>query len=118
MPPIEEMDLEDTAVIWVKTGVDRYNEPVLTTPSEIPCRWIDVRKQSIGRDGTPLALDAIVIVADPVREGQVMWRGTLATWNPALKNELVEIVTLKNTPSSNGRNARIELGLRKFKQKL
>lgn len=118
MPPLEESDMHQEAVYWTKTGLDRYNNPVLGSPVEIICRWVNKRGQTLGPNGTPIALDAIVVVPVEIREGTLMWEGKLSDWNPALKNELMEVVTYNETPSINARFQRYQLGLKKFKQTL
>lgn len=115
MPPIEEMDLHDEAVLRTVTGRDRYNEPILSAPSQITCRWDEDRTESIGPDGTPIAIDAAIVTSERIPDQALLWLGTLAAYNATANPEHLQVMTSGKTPSIDGRVYRYEYGLVRYK---
>lgn len=115
MPPIEEMDQHQEAVLRTITGKDRYNEPTLSAPVEITCRWDEDRREITGPDGNPIAVDAAVIVSEPIPDGAIMWLGTLDDYNAEDAPEHLQVITIGKTPSLDARVTRYEYGLTRYK---
>jgi hypothetical protein len=126
MPSLETIDLYDVAVLWARNGRDnRYGEPDVDAPVEIQCRWIQSRREVMGPDNTPIALDATVIVRQLVPIGSLMLLGTLNDWygtgtgtGSGSSDEAIELMQVEThsiTPDLRHRSTRREMGLVKFR---
>lgn len=81
--PGEESFLNQYAVVWPAGAPDAYGEvtrgePVVYGPDQtgrFRCGWKKKRRTSVGPQGTPVALDATMIVIDPVAEGSLVYLG-------------------------------------------
>ena len=117
MPAIEDEDLNQTAVLWPWTGVDAYNEPTRGEPEEIDVRWNTKRREVTGPTGTPMALDATVIVAQSVVVGSLLMLSALedvvGTGNP--NAEVMQVMSYSETPDLRGIEVRREVGLVRFR---
>lgn len=76
--------LKQTCVYWALAetdsggdGVDNYGMPVVTTPVEINCRWVDKNEEFIGADGTKHISKSIVYVGQDVDIGGILMLGGL-----------------------------------------
>lgn len=122
VPPIEETDLEETAVLWPVVSRDRYGNYRFGTKTEVDCRWINKQSQALDPNGQPTRVDASAVVADDIDIGSLMKLGTLAslevtgTGPDANDNLLMEVVTVSSTPSINVRSYRRKVGLIFFKK--
>lgn len=78
MPAIEEMFLEQTAVLWEAAGTDIYGREVVSSdPYEVSVVWTWGRSQSRDAKGNVIAIDATVLIFQEVPVDSVMWLGTL-----------------------------------------
>jgi hypothetical protein len=120
MPPFEVMDLNQTALLWEKTGDDLHGEPVLAEPVEISVRWVWEDRVASGSQGNPVALDATVVVEIDVPWGSVLWEGDLDDWYSAgsAGAYLMEVASLSTTPDIKNRHTRRTLGLTRFRGEL
>jgi hypothetical protein len=119
MPPLERMDRRQTAVLWGKSGVDRYGEPKVAEPDEIEVRWVTGRKESTAKDGSTIALDAEAIVGQRIAVGSQMWLGTLEEWygtgSSGDATEVMRVATYEEVPDIKGRNVQRVVGLMRFR---
>lgn len=124
MPPIETAFRRQTAVLWELLRVDAYNEPVVDAPVEIACRWKWGTAQQAGPQGTPITVDATVVVAQDVTIGSLMFEGDLNDWlghsgsgsgSAGDYSSIMEVVSANFTPDLKARNTRRTLGLRYFR---
>lgn len=124
MPPLETAFRRQTAVLWEWLRVDAYNEPVRSAPVEIECRWKWATTMQAGPQGTPISVDATVVVAQDVPIGSLMFEGDLVEWlghsgtgsgSAGDGTALMEVVTASFTPDLKNRNVRRTLGLRYFR---
>ena len=94
------------AVWWAQipgSSPDAYGNPKLSPPVEIACRWEEIVKEFIGKDGTPQISSAVVYPDRVLTIGDVLWLGTLASvpypgqarTNPAWK----EVKGFSSTPN-------------------
>ena len=100
MPPIEELGRQQKAVLWNRTGYSKFNEPELGSPEEIKVRWDDVRRESIDSRGTPIVIDADVVVNQEVPIGSLLWLGSLDDWSiscTADNNNVMQVIGKKST---------------------
>lgn len=121
MPPMEKRHRKQKAVLWPILGVDEFNEPTYDDPVELNVRWTWKNMQAVSPTGSPMALDAQVVVGEVVYIGSLMWEGTLADWygtgSAGDDDAVMYVVTsnetadLKNRPNHRRRT----LGLSRFK---
>lgn len=79
MPVLEKMDLNQTAVLWLKLSENQYAQPVVNPVGvEIRVRWNDKRTQRQDKDGNPIFYDATVVVSQDVPVDSILWLGELA----------------------------------------
>lgn len=116
MPPLEEMGLNDPAVLWRKTGENRNSEPVLAAPLQIWTTWKSSQSVRPGPNGEPIAFDAQVVSVDGLSEGDILWKGELTNWSG--EGDLMEVQTVSGKDSVNGRVMRQECGLSRFRRTL
>jgi hypothetical protein len=119
MPSIEQSDRYQTAVLWVKTGVDRYGASVVADPVEIRVRWNVRRTEGTDALGNPIALDAQVVVDRVISIDSQMWLGSLAHWygtgSAGQDDEVMFVRTFDRVLDVKGRVARMQVGLSRFK---
>ncbi len=124
MPPIETAYRRQTALLWRWLRVDGDNEPIVDAPEEITVRWKWGQTQMAGPQGTPVGVDATVIVAEDIVIGSHMWEGTLDEWlghsgsgsgSAGDYTFLMEVIASNFTPDLKNRNTRRTLGLRYFR---
>lgn len=117
--PIERDDLHQKAVLWLKTGTDRYGRPVTGTPVQINVRWEWVSGLSISAASQVAGLDATVACDREVPLEARMWLGELADWygsgSDTLDDEVCEVVRKHTTPDIKNRSTRHVVGLKKLK---
>lgn len=119
MPPIEDQDRHQTAVLWQATGrTDRKGVPILQPPEEVVVRWESVRSESRGEEGDRRTLDATVITHRDIPVGSQMWLGTLddymgstGTGSAGADDEMMEVISADKTPDIVGRSYQRSLGL-------
>jgi hypothetical protein len=107
MPPLEETDRLQYAVLWEFAGNDDYGQPsVVTQGIELEVRWKFKRGSSVDAKGLPVAYDAVVIVDREIAVGSNMWLGRLADWDDALKDEVMYVIEYNSTPDLRNINER------------
>ena len=116
MPPIERSGRHQKAVLWRKVGQTDDNVPIVSAADEIDVRWNDRRTETVASDGTPLVLDATVVIGlEDVPDGSILWKGNLENFtNGAITTELFRVVTARYTPDVKARNTRRVLGLQRY----
>ena len=124
MPAFEVRDLFQRAVLWPFLGqFDEHGQHMVSLEAvdEIPVRWNDVHKEALDRDGNSVAINAEVVVQQPVPIGSNLWLGRLIDLpRPGLlppSNVMVVISTTK-TPDMKNRNQRQTLSLMRLKDQL
>lgn len=108
MPSPERAHCNQRAVLWEKTGDDMQGQPILTTPVEIPVRWVDVYREITRKDGTPLALTADLISLQSIPLGSLVWLGELEAWygtgSAGYDDDLYQVQTGDRTPDVKNRS--------------
>lgn len=121
MPAFETMDLHDTAVLWVRSGKDKYNEPTVTAPIEVMVRWTFTDSRMVNKNGDEVQLDAEVVVSRDVPYDSLLWLGTLSDWqgvgSGGQDTELMQVKVKRYAQDIKGRNTRRTLGLMRYKNK-
>lgn len=102
MPAIEKVDLRTKAVLWPSTGLDNDGEHTHGSPVEIMSRWELGRREIIGPDGSPRAVDGAIQVDREIATGSLLWKGELADVSDASGLMSVEMYT--EVPDDRGRH--------------
>jgi hypothetical protein len=121
--PLEEVDLEQRAVLWDVVGRDEYNNVSVGPPQEVAVRWLSLSEEERAATVDTVGLDSVAVVARRVGIDSQMWLAPLAD-RPALEqwygtgsagheNEIMTVASYHETPSIDGRNVRRKVGLRK-----
>lgn len=124
MPALEQMDRNQIALLWVRTGTDDYGEhQVANEAVEISVRWNNKKHIVSLANGTPVTIDALVITDREIEVGSAMWLGSLDDLpgtgtgsNP--ETDLMEVVYCNVTKDLKGRNTRYSVGLKFSKDSL
>ena len=80
MPPLEDADLMESAVVWDKVSVDGYNNPIVSEPREVEARWKKGKREVGDLQSGSIQRDATVALSCSVKEGSIIWEGTLDEW--------------------------------------
>lgn len=124
MPPIEHMDMTETAVLWTKTGETRYSDPLVASPQEVAARWEKTARDAAGPNGSTLTLDASVALKVNVPDGSILYLGQLSDLTgtgtgtgdyPADGTPLYVVVTRDEAYDLKGRVVRHEYGLQRYR---
>lgn len=75
MPDYQTAHRLQYAVLWEFVRADSHGEPVVAAPVELEVRWVAKRREMIGPEGTPVAVDATAVVNRDVVVGSIMWLG-------------------------------------------
>lgn len=104
MPALETTELNQKAVLWAADGYDDHGEPKVDAGVEIDCRWENVTREVAGPGGTPIAIEAEVVVDRDVAIGSRMWLGELDDY--ASTETKLFTAAFEKTPDLKGRNYR------------
>lgn len=132
MPPIEMMDMLQTAVVWQALArANRKGETQVGEPEEIPVRWTWGRSQTIDARGNHINIDANAVVDQSIPLGSLIALGKLEDWldvgtapisSLSTLNELMVVVTYREVTDIKHRpeqgHIRRRLGLRRYKDVL
>lgn len=101
--------LPQRCVYWAATGADGFGRPVVADPVELPCRWEDRTRKTIGPTGDEVLSSATVYLASAVAVGGFLYKGPITDteesgWQTILKNNrgVKEIITAGTIPSLKG----------------
>ena len=64
------------AILWLRTGVSEFNEPLFSAPVEVACRWDDLSEVFFSSDGKELVSKAIVYPDREVPTGSYFLKAT------------------------------------------
>jgi hypothetical protein len=122
MPALETEGRLQKAVYWAKTGHSADGEATIAAPVELEVRWNNKQRVAINAQGTPVAVDAVVVVAQEIIVGSTMWLGELADWygtgSAGDDSGVMEVLTYNETPDLKKRNYRRTVGLVFYKDTL
>lgn len=126
MPPFEEMDRYQSAVLWEVNGYDAYGQPTVDRggPVELSVRWNYVKKEAPGPDEAGVLLDATVVTDRVIKVGSRMWPGELADYLGTGSgsgfddsSDVYRVVYCNRTfDLKGGRAKRYDVGLMKFRE--
>jgi len=124
MPPMEEADCWDTAVLWEHDGgFDAQGQPTYKDPVQLAwpngVRWIDKVSWSTDPLGNLVQVDATAVVLQDIPVHSRIWKGTLNDWvrdaTLATRDQRVMVVKTSNsTDDTKGRFSRRTVGLMKY----
>lgn len=97
MPAVEIRGLKQKAVLWRIAGYSSDGNPTVYNPEEINTRWEDGDSQILGKDGSPISINASIMVEEEIDVGSLLWKGTLASL-PASPSPIVEVMGLEIVP--------------------
>lgn len=127
MPPLEEVDCWDTAVLWPATGgYDKQGQPVLGDPVQLDypngVRWLNKLAYKLDPAGNVIAVDATAVVNQDIPIHSRMWLGALADWYgtgsaDTHDQNLMTVKTFDKTDDTKGRFSRRTVGLMRLHNK-
>jgi hypothetical protein len=120
MPEQEVSHLYQRAVLWPATGIPcRDGQPQQGAPVEIACRWNNTQRNVTLPNGTTIAIDATIVVAQVVPDDSLMALGTLEDWqgtgSAEPDSDLCIVKTLAETPDFRGRAVQRTLAAYKYR---
>lgn len=119
MSAIETRDLLQKIVLWPFVSYDSYGGFIVGPAHELSARWSRNRRETIDAQGTKIALDATVVVAQKIIVGSLVWLGELADWlgtgSAGDDSELMQVATYSETPDLRNKFIRREIGLVRYK---
>ena len=110
MPPIEEDELDQTALLWERIGTNDNGEPLLSLlPQEIDVRW-ENQFGGLGAISDESKYDVRIVVDRDIPKGSILRLGDLSDWQgtgSALdEQDLVEVVFSFKVPDLKAREYR------------
>ena len=128
MPPMEEDDLHQKAVLWPKAGFDLLGQPTRSEPVNLDVRWDSRRRQMVDANGNPVAVDATAVVLIEIEPGSTMWLAPnpaydgldqwLGTGSIGDDSGVMEVAVYNETPDISNRVVRRTVGLTFYKDTL
>lgn len=130
MPPLEQMDLHDPAVLWGYIRTDRNGEPVVAQPVQIMTRWEEGQLEIPRPGDTVLTVDAVIATNRNLALNSIIWEGQLLPDGTYLSYDdvaypstgptkyIYEIVHRVRAKDVKARYRRYEFGLRRYKDRL
>jgi hypothetical protein len=118
MPPLEEMDRHQDAVLWQSGATDEFGRPTAGPPVGLKVRWIQKRGEGVDSNGDAVAYDARVILDREVTVGSHMWLGSLEDWDDEGADEVMYVAGTNKVPSLNGRFYLFSVMLKRFREDL
>lgn len=122
MPPIEEHDMYDTAVLWAAVGYDKRGQVLVAQPVEISCRWENSPTKVKDSTTNSATSHATVFSAEFIPLGSILWEGTLAafmgTGSEGYDSGLMEVIGAPNTPDLKARFSRNQYSLSFYRDEL
>ena len=112
MPPLEEMDRNQDAVLWPFRGEDANGMPVVGQPVQLRVRWVDGVKSGTDPKGNPIAILAQVVVDRDVPINSVMCKGLVSSL-PVPDAQLRRVIGFQSADSLKGEATRREVTLAK-----
>lgn len=82
MPPLEEVSLNQTAVLWRAGPPDRYGTHQVYPPEEISVNWVERPGAAGGPQGGTDPVNGTVLVDVNIPLNSILWKGELADWTP------------------------------------
>lgn len=114
MPPLEDLEETEPALLWEFRRFDGAGEAVVAdAPEELDVRWVTTTRWVPGPDGQTLQIDAKVCPPRAVPPGSLLFRGSLSDYQDALLDgtaELYKTATRSEAKDLKGRHARYEYG--------
>jgi hypothetical protein len=118
--PYPETDYRfQNAVIWDKVDIDEYNNPIVAAARNICMRWEDTEQETINSKGDPIKLVALVITAEELVIGSILWKGKLASLPATTElTDLLQVITYWGVPDVKNRVSRRTYGLQRYTDEL
>lgn len=114
MPPLEDVDGVEPALLWEFRRHDGSGESVVAdAPEPLDVRWVTATRWVPGADGQALQIDAKVSPPRAVPLGSLFFRGTESDYHDALTDgtaELYKVATRQEARDVKGRTTRYEYG--------
>lgn len=119
MPSIETFHRHQKAVLWTRAGTTEFNEPAFSTPIELDVRWEWTQEESLDEAGSPIIVEAMVVVDREIQEGSLMWLGELEDWygtgSAGDDDYRMRVLRYNEVPDLKGRNYRRTVALVRFR---
>lgn len=119
MPPLEEIEGDEPAVLWAKSGEDANGEPVVGDPRQVWCQWAWKQRQVLGPNGAPTAVDATVsdlAQGIDVPLGSLFWQGSLEDFSAADAPFVMEVISIDQAMDLKQRFTAVNYGLAFFRR--
>jgi hypothetical protein len=119
MPPFEQMDREQPAVLYAVNGNTDEGEITVSGGVQLDVRWEDKQLQIFDANGQPVAIDAVVTVDRAIPVNSILWQGQLDEIDElATDLVLTQVKTCKVIPSLDARETNYVVGVARFKGRL
>ncbi len=123
-PPLEQMDLTQTAILWEIVGYDRNGMPTISAGVEIPVRWEEGNTEMVDTNDQRILVDVSIASNRNIKVDSLMWEGSIADLNELAgtgsppPDDLYQVVMRIRAKDILGRYNRYEFGLKRYKDRL
>jgi hypothetical protein len=121
MPPLSEINLNETVVYWRWLRNDRHNDPIVAPAVEINVKWEQQQTPGFDPQSRPIFFDVLVETSIDVPSGSILWYGELADWTGSASdqdNQLMQVATKDRSTDVRGQDVSYILRLRRYKSTL
>lgn len=107
MPAQESAFRREKAILFPRTGVDRFGKFTVGPAEEIDVRWVVTPSEKLDKDTNTKVISGKARVDVDVLEGSRIWQGTLADWlgtgSGGDDNMLLEVTVFDKVPDLKAR---------------
>lgn len=123
MPPLEEHDLIEDAVLWEAAGRDRYNNPKVSAAQDILVRWTFARREAPDPQSSVYSYDATLAYHERIPDGSIVWEGNIESMvgtgtDEIPESDLYQVIGAEHNADIKSRISRYEHHLQRFSDSL
>lgn len=118
MPALEQMGLDQTAILWIVSNLtDNYGQNKIQDPIEISLRWENRSASSRGSENQVTGIVANISADREIPVNSILWKGELIDYSGTAEQntQLCEVQSTGNVKDIKGRETRYEASLVRYK---
>jgi hypothetical protein len=106
--------------VYFAVGTERTSTAQRKVYAGIPIkvRWTEGQQEALDEHGSPIRLDARVVVDRSIAIGSILWLGKLTDFDSDNTSDLFEVTTIKETKNLRANQTRRVLGLQRYSDTL
>lgn len=102
------------AVYWARTGEDKFNKPILTTPIPLKVRWEEKQIESLDANNQVIKTDVVVNTDRLLEIGSIVWKGSIRNVPDTPTSGLYKVVFRNVIPNLKNTETRYDVFLSRY----